>query len=292
MIHSIIFCDPKIVVQPEGRTHSVMKKFNKRMVACSSSNRTLEAEFIPCPVLSAHKTYRGGALNSSAQTPIETRHHHTMTSKVNNSFSMKSLPQATENKSFSKLTSAVGQPLRKLFNTNSSDRSTKSESMAATEQEEFRVRFSEKMYVRNTLAWKDFTTEEIQACWYTDEENQRIHRHCSKEIRKMDEGSELKDETYSSRGLEGHTTIGAAAKKRIRLLAINAVLDEQMIQWEEGIFDEDAIAEIYYRASSSCQVSASIVGLRDHRETEAYVGSCSRRRRRSGATASRRAAFR
>jgi len=197
----------------------------------------------------------------------------TMTSKVNNSFSIKSLSQATRNNRFSKLTSAVGQPLRKLFKT-SSDCSTKSVSTAATEQEEFRVSFSEKIHVRNTLSCKDCTTEEIQACWYTAEENQRIHRHCSKEIRKMDEGSELKDKKYSSRGLEGHTTIGAATKKEKRWLAINAVLDEQMIQWEEGIFDEDAIAEIYCRASSSCQVKANIVGLRDHRETEVYVASC------------------
>ena len=90
----------------------------------------------------------------------------------------------------------------------------------------------------------------------------------------MDEGSELKDKKYSSRGLEGHTTVGAAAKKGERRLAINAVLDEQMIQWEEGIFNEDAIAEIYCEASSRCQVRANIVGLKDHRETETYMASC------------------
>ena len=198
----------------------------------------------------------------------------TMTSKVNNtSLSIKSLSQATRNNRLSKLTSAAGQPLRNLFKT-CSDCSIKSVSTAATEQEEFRVRFSGRIHVRNTLSCKDYTTEEIQACWYTAEENQRIHRRCSKEIRKMDEGSELKDKKYSSRGLEGHTTVGAAAKKGERRLAINAVLDEQMIQWEEGIFNEDAIAEIYCKASSRCQVRANIVGLKDHRETETYMASC------------------
>jgi hypothetical protein len=92
----------------------------------------------------------------------------------------------------------------------------------------------------------------------------------------MNDGRKLKVEKYCSRGLEGYTTVGAAAKKRNRALAINAVLDEQMIQWEEGIFDEDTIAEIYYRASFSCQLWASIVGRRDYRQTEAYVESCSR----------------
>ena len=90
----------------------------------------------------------------------------------------------------------------------------------------------------------------------------------------MEEGSKLKDKKYCSRGLEGHTSIGAVLKKEKRSLAINAVLDEQMIQWEEGIFNEDAIAEIYCEASSRCQVRANIVGLKDHRETETYMASC------------------
>jgi hypothetical protein len=200
-----------------------------------------------------------------------------MTSEeVNNSFSIKSFSQATGNNSFSKLLTSH-HLLRKLFSKTSSDRSTKSESTAATEQEEFRVRFSQKIHICKTLSREDYTTEEIQACWFTAEENQRIHRHCSKEIRKMDEGTKLKDKKYCSRGLEGHTTVGAATKKRNRSFAINAILDEQMIQWEEGIFDEDAISEIYYRASSRCRVRARIVGLRDHRETRVYVELCLRR---------------
>jgi hypothetical protein len=197
-----------------------------------------------------------------------------MTSKVNNSISIKALSQATRNNRFSKLiSSAVGQePLRKLFKT-SSDCSIKSESTAATEQE-FRVRFSARIHVRNTLSCKDYTPEEIQSCWYTAEEEQRIHRHCSKEIRKMEEGSELKDKKYSSRGLERHTTVGAATKKENVWLAISAVLDEQMVQWENDIFDENAIAAIYYITNSVCQLRANIVGLRDQRDMQAYVASC------------------
>jgi hypothetical protein len=178
-----------------------------------------------------------------------------MTSKVNN---------------FSKLASAVGQPLSKLFKTRS-DRIDMCELMAATEQEAFLVRFSENIHVCKTLASKDYTSEEIQACWYTAEETRSIHASCSKEIRKMDEGTKLKGKKYCPRGLEGHTADGAALKQENRWLAIDAVLDEQMTQWEEGISDEDVIAEIYYRASSSCQVTANIVGLAD------YVEACKKR---------------
>jgi hypothetical protein len=209
-----------------------------------------------------------------------------MTSKVNNStFSIKSLSQVIRNNrlaSSPKLTSAAaGQPfLKKLFKTRS-DCSTKSESTGGTGQV-FRVRFSEKTHVRKILSRKDFTPEEIQACWYNDEGNQRIFRYCSKEIRKMNEESKLQDKKYCSRGLESHTTVGAASKRRNVSLAINAVLDEQMIQWEEGIFDEDTIAAIYFKASSSCQLWANIVGRRDHRGTKACAQASSSGIVRSG----------
>jgi hypothetical protein len=59
----------------------------------------------------------------------------------------------------------------------------------------------------------------------------------NKDHKKLNEGSELKDKkNCSNKGLEGHATTtvdGAAANKK--WLAINAVLDEQMIQWDWGI---------------------------------------------------------
>ena len=238
-------------------------------------SRIKQAElFVRCVPISSFKI-----LYQTQTLLLRTQHIRsiTMASKVNNSFPIKSLsPQGTRNNMLlsKKLKSAIGgQPLGNVET--SSDSSIKSESTTSTEQE-FRVRFSGKVHGRNTLSYRDYSTEEIQACWYTAEENQRIQRHCSKEIHKMEEGSNLKDKKYCSRGLERHTAVGAAIKARNRRLVINAVLDEQMIQWEKGIFDEDTIAEIYFRASSSCQMRAYIVGLGDHRATEAYVESCLR----------------
>ena len=72
----------------------------------------------------------------------------------------------------------------------------------------------------------------------------------------MNEGSELKDKKYCSRGLEGYTTVGVDTEKENN--------------WFLAIFDEeDAIAKIYCSraCSSSCQGRANIVGLGDHHET-------------------------
>jgi hypothetical protein len=133
------------------------------------------------------------------------------------------------------------------------------------------VRFSEKKRVRKILSRKDYTLEETKATWWTFEESQQIAiQQCRKEIKK-----------FCARGLEGHTQIRSVAKAQRRRLAINAVLDEQMIQWADGVFDEQTIANVYYIASSSCQLWASLVGRRDHRAAEEEIHESSYKEQRS-----------
>jgi hypothetical protein len=203
----------------------------------------------------------------------------------NTNFSIKSLSQATRNNRFSKLRRSVVVPqplfLRQLLFKNKT-LSSCSTNTATTQQEQEEhtqlsllvcaVRISEmNNHVHKVLSRKDYTPEEVQACWYSNEEYQTIERRRSKEIRKLNEGAEpFKDKKYSSRGLECHTAVGAATRRRNKALAYNAVLDQQMVQWEQGIFDEDTIAAIYSRTSSICQLWANTVGQRDHQDIEAY----------------------
>jgi hypothetical protein len=49
------------------------------------------------------------------------------------------------------------------------------------------------------------------------------------------------------------------------------VLQEQDIQKEEGRYDDEAIGKAYYQRTSSCQMWASVVGLRDQRSSEDYL---------------------
>jgi hypothetical protein len=158
--------------------------------------------------------------------------------------------------------------LRKLSRYSSEeDCSAQSDATEAINKEGF-VRFSNKRCVCKTLSHKDYTPEEVEATWYSREECGRIRKQCRKEIKKMNVGEKPKDVKYCSRGLEGHTKNGSACKMRDRALAIDAVLEVQKFQWKEGIFDEeDAIAEVYYTASSKCQLFASLVG----QETEEYA---------------------
>ena len=169
----------------------------------------------------------------------------------------------------------------KLFK-KSSNRSAKSSSTDATTLEKC-VRFEKRHRSRKTLSIKDYTPDEVRATWYTSEDVLRRSRKYRKEIRKMNEGGKLKDKKYCSRGLEGHTHAGFDLKKRARIFSINAVLDEQLAQWDEGVFDEDAIAAIYIRGSSSCQMWANFVGQQDQKAIHGSPSSASRRSTASAA---------
>jgi hypothetical protein len=188
-----------------------------------------------------------------------------MTSNGANSMDpVKSLPQLRNNLSVKLASVSRRQPSRKVSETCADE----------TTQVVKVVRFSKKTRrTRKTLSRKDYTLEETEASWSSLEDRQQILRQCHKEIKKIDRGEEFKDKKYCARGLEGRTKIGSASKAQTRALAMDAVLDEQLTQWNEGVVDADAIADAYYIASSSCQLWAHIVGRRDHRAAEEIHGS-------------------
>jgi hypothetical protein len=122
------------------------------------------------------------------------------------------------------------------------------------------------------LSHHEYTAEEKQVAWFQDEEYTRITKECCKQVRKMDNGENLKDKKYSSRGLESHTRLAAIIKSQNRRLAVKAVLDEQD---EQELLDapnnEEAISYAYHQVTSSCQLWACTIGLRDQRSAEECI---------------------
>jgi hypothetical protein len=87
----------------------------------------------------------------------------------------------------------------------------------------------------------------------------------------MDKGEVLKDKKYCARGLETHTKIGCIIKRKNRTESFYNVLREQENQWNEGTCDDKAIACVYHQTTSSCQMWANVVGLRDQCKVEEYI---------------------
>ena len=164
---------------------------------------------------------------------------------------------------------AVAKRPVNLFRNSSiySQSSTKTE---ATEVEKC-LSFDGNVRVCYTIARSDFSLEEKTATWYATEEYTRISEQCSRQIYKMDEGKVLKDRKYCSRGLEQHTRRGRAIKIQNRSSSIQAVLMEQEKQSDEGTYDDVVISRVYRGVTSSCQLWANVVGVRDQRVAEDYL---------------------
>jgi hypothetical protein len=151
------------------------------------------------------------------------------------------------------------------------DDSMRSIGTDSTEMEKS-VSFATHDTVHHTIARQDFSSEELKAAWFSEEEFLQILDQCNKQIHKMDQGKILKDKKYCARGLEALTRTGSITRSKSRAQSIRAVLEEQDALTSQGVLvDEDAIGFVYHDVTSSCQMWASVIGYRDQQAAERYM---------------------
>lgn len=130
--------------------------------------------------------------------------------------------------------------------------------------QERRVSFKRTVGVRQVLHLNDFTAAEHYKCWYSHDDIQRFNVDLKLTVRLMELGDlpyDTKD--YCRRGTEYLTHKGLQRRVQNKLNSRNAVFDEQDAQWDRGVFDADAIAEVYRKASEHCLKAARILALGD-----------------------------
>jgi hypothetical protein len=130
------------------------------------------------------------------------------------------------------------------------------------------VSFAPMTAVRHTLSRRSYTAEELLQCWYQSEDYDRIHSACRRLLSKHEQcgGDHHRVKKYCMRGLENQTTLAFELRSRTRQEALRDVLGTQ----EEYPGDAEAIARRYASFSSSCQLWAHNVGLRDQKAAERY----------------------
>ena len=129
------------------------------------------------------------------------------------------------------------------------------------------VSFHRSVTVVEVQNSSDFTRREIADVWYSSDEMDQITKRCFKVVRKMD-AREAK--RYCTRGLEGYSRIGSVVKTMARSTALAAVLNEQSRHsLKNEKFDDQAIANVYQRISSSCRLWAQVVGKQDRQTANA-----------------------
>eukprot|EP00529_Nitzschia_sp_RCC80_P032400 CAMPEP_0113460026 /NCGR_PEP_ID=MMETSP0014_2-20120614/10769_1 /TAXON_ID=2857 /ORGANISM="Nitzschia sp." /LENGTH=228 /DNA_ID=CAMNT_0000351655 /DNA_START=120 /DNA_END=806 /DNA_ORIENTATION=- /assembly_acc=CAM_ASM_000159 len=138
------------------------------------------------------------------------------------------------------------------------------------------VQFSSKVFVRK---FRDTVKpSEAKDVWYNDIDYESFRNDTKKCIRLVQANSPLLDDvTYCRRGADCRTGERFKARSSARSKACDAVLDEQERQWTGScssssssselafVYDDEAIAQLYYRCTLSTRRHAQLVGLSDER---------------------------
>jgi hypothetical protein len=142
-------------------------------------------------------------------------------------------------------------------------------------QQRVRILFNPAVQQQRHIARHEYTSEELNACWFRGEEYAQITRSCCKAIKRLEQQQQQHQkrrhgvhQRYCSRGLESHTRLAAMAKDQNRRVAWDAVLDEQCDQVSLGVIDDEVIASRYHDASRSCRLWALRVGQQVQRVAE------------------------
>ena len=112
----------------------------------------------------------------------------------------------------------------------------------------------------------DFSQEELASLWYCKAEIAAIKQDCAETVRHMVNGELRETDEYTARGLEYRTPEGQKERQYYKLVALDAVLDEQEVQEEQEVTDENAIAVLYQVHSIPRQEAAHQRGIRDEQE--------------------------
>jgi hypothetical protein len=154
-----------------------------------------------------------------------------------------------------------------LLKTKTKIKNEKSSSVSSSVSQ---VRFNTKCYIKRIISRYDYTTDEIENCWYTKHELDNVWSNCIEGIHKHQQQQQYQhqqdvDNYFCVRGLE--CTI---FKKQNRQKAANAVFMEQQQYNNNTLPVEESIATKYKKISYKCQLLAIAIALRDQRNA-AYI---------------------
>ena len=109
--------------------------------------------------------------------------------------------------------------------------------------------------------------DDISDLWFTKQEYQLMQRSRVFIVRMMaSKQVALDDADMCARGLENMTKAGGRRRRENIQTSIDAVLDEQEHQWQQGQVNLGALARVYTQATRHCAMAAYIAGQRDAKE--------------------------
>jgi hypothetical protein len=132
------------------------------------------------------------------------------------------------------------------------------------------ISFSPEVATFNVLHIMDYSAEEKQATWFDGDDIKSFKKEGKVSLALLVNGVSESSE-LCFRGLEARTRDGALRKRHNKIDARAAVFMEQDFQKDEGVFDDEVIADVYYDYSQRCHLAANMMGLRDERDVRAMA---------------------
>ena len=113
-----------------------------------------------------------------------------------------------------------------------------------------RIRFNNQVMVRAIEHVNDISEAEITMIWYQKEEYREIRSSLAATVRKITSGKYGGDsDSHCARGLEFRTPYGSQLRRKNKLDALVAVLDEQDRQFDMDEFCDKTLARAYMECS-------------------------------------------
>eukprot|EP00934_Nitzschia_sp_Nitz4_P004320 Nitzschia sp. Nitz4//scaffold94_size78252//48613//49158//NITZ4_005471-RA/size78252-processed-gene-0.53-mRNA-1//-1//CDS//3329560389//4310//frame0 len=129
---------------------------------------------------------------------------------------------------------------------------------------EWRVAFNRQAMVRTTLHINNYTDEEFEATWFSQEESASLHRETKRVVKMLEKGKGIEEsDTFSARGLACRTSSELRRRLNLRVRARKVVHEEQERQREADIDDPERISYLYSLAAKGALQEAVAKGVED-----------------------------
>lgn len=125
------------------------------------------------------------------------------------------------------------------------------------------VTFYKDVTVREIVHIDDISDKEKKSTWYTRHDVKRFRVKLYRDVLKLKNGATKDDKDLILRGLECRTEEGLKTRRKNICDSINAVLDEQDVQYESSCHNEEKIRKIYKEKTYRCELAAQRLGASD-----------------------------
>jgi len=120
--------------------------------------------------------------------------------------------------------------------------------------------------VRRISRASGYDFDEIMKYWGDDDEVCERKADLKKAVKDMYNERRMSDNDFTSLGLEDKAGHGRAVRKVNKMISRNAVMDEQNLQYHEGVLDDELLADVYAITSAAAKREAQAKADRLHEQ--------------------------